>query len=131
MPSTLTYGQKIPSSGERGTSNFTCLSDNFTRLDSHAHDGITSPKIDPKNLSKQTTTLALASWAAVASQTGTYRQLLTVPSGYECDSAIMKFYVGSGSEAGMPCYLHFEKVSSTTGYVYINDNTIDVKVTYG
>lgn len=131
MPTTLTYGMKKPIAGEQGDTVFSALEDNITRADSHSHNGTDSAQLDPKNFAKTVTTLASASWVAVSGQTGTYKQTLTVPTGYTVDGAIMKFYVGSGSEAGNLIYPSVKKLSSTTADVYINDNTIDVKVTYG
>lgn len=127
---TTTYGYKMPTRNDRGSEVFDALEANITRSDIHSHDGSNGAKINPKDFSKTTTTLALASWVAVAGQTGTYRQLLTVPAGYTLDESLVKCFVGSGSEAGNILFLSIEKVSSTTAYVYINDNTIDVKVTY-
>lgn len=127
MPTTLTYGMKKPIAGERGSTVFTALEDNITRADAHSHNGTDSARLNPKDFSKTHTTLASGDWVAVAGQTGTYRQLLTVPSGYSVDDAIMKFYL---SATGHPIYPSVEKASSTTAYVYINDNTLAVKVTY-
>lgn len=130
MPTTLSNGYKVPSRGERGDAVFDALEDNIQRTNDHTHDGVNSERLDPADFAKTTTTLALASWSAVAGQTGTYRQLLTIPAGYTLDACIPKFFVGSGGEAGNIIYPTVEKQSSTTAYVYINDNTIDVKVTY-
>jgi hypothetical protein len=127
---TTTYGYKMPTRNDRGDEVFDALEANITRSDIHTHDGSNGAQINPKDLSKTTTTLALASWAAVAGQTGTYRQLLTVPSGYTVDASVIKCFVGSGADAGDVLFLTIEKESATTAYVYINDNTIDVKVTY-
>lgn len=125
MPTTLTYGRKKPISGERGATVFTSLEDNITRDDAHSHNGTDSARLNPKDFSKTHTTLASGSWVAVAGQTGTYRQLLTLPAGYTLLDVVPKFYISTGTII----YPSVEYVSATTAYVYINDNTIDVKVT--
>jgi hypothetical protein len=125
---TLSNGYKLPATGERGSVFYPALEDNITLSNSHAHTGSDGEQIDAKHLSKTTSTIASASWAAVSGHTGTYRQLLTLPSGFTWDACEMKFTL---STLGHVIYPSIEKVSATTYYVYFNDNTLDLKVTYG
>jgi len=129
MPTTLTYGFKKPIDGER---NFWgSLEDNITRLDAHAHDGVDSAKISTKNLTKGSVDIASGSWSATTDQSGTYDQTITLPTGFTVDETIMKFIVDGGTEDGDQIFPTWEKASSTTVKVYINDNTLDLKVKCG
>jgi len=129
MSSTTTYGYKLPANGDRGSTFFPDLEHNISRVDGHTHDGSDSALIPAKNISKSTQDIASGSWVLVAG--GHYRQLVTTPSGYTVDSSFMKFYFNGGSFDGQQVFLKVEKASSTTYYVYINDNTQALKVVYG
>lgn len=125
MSTTLSHGYKMPSVGER--SFFDELESNITLSNSHEHSGIDGEKIKAKNLSKGSGAILSASWSAVSGQAGTYRQLVTVPTGYTVDLAQIKISDASGN----PLLLSIEKASSTTYYVYINDNSLSLTVVYG
>lgn len=129
MSTTLPNGLKTPSDGERGTW-WDQIIDAIERVDSHVHNGSDSEPIEAKNLTHGSSTLLAASWAAVAGQSGTYKQTVTVPSGYTEGSYSKTFFVDSGSEAGTQIFPAVVKASSTTYDVYINDNSIQVKVIY-
>jgi hypothetical protein len=129
MSSTLSNGYKLPATGDKGSSFFPDLEFDIQRLNDHTHDGSNSNKISVANLTKLTQTLLAASW--VATTGGTYRQLVTLPATGDYDSVIPKFQISGGSEDGSIIYPSVEKVSSTTYYVYINDNTLALKVVYG
>lgn len=130
MSTTTTHSLTKPETGDRGSIFWPALEEAIQRLNDHVHNGTDSETLNPRYFSKTTNTLALASWAAVAGESGTFRQLETVPTGYTVDGSNPKFMVGSGSDAGAVLFLSTVKVSSTTYYVYINDSTIDVKVVY-
>jgi hypothetical protein len=128
MPTTLTYGRKVPLDGER--TFWDNLEANIARDDAHTHDGSDSAAVPAKNITHGTSSLLAANWAAVAGESGTYRQLVTVPTGYTEKSFAKAFFINSGSEDGFQFFPSVERVSDTTFYVYINDNTVDVKVVY-
>lgn len=128
MSSTTTMGYKLPANGDRGSSYFPDLAANIALCDSHKHDGTDGVQIDPFSLNKTTSTIAAGSWAAVSGQAGTFRQLLTLPASYAWDAVEMKFTL---SVLGHQIYPSIEKVSATTYYVYINDSSLALKVTYG
>jgi hypothetical protein len=130
MSTTTTHNLVKPQTGDRGSVFWPALEAAIQRLNDHVHNGSDSEALNPRYFSKTTNTLALASWSAVAGQAGTYRQLETCPTGYTVDGSNPKFMIGSGSDAGAIIYPSTVKVSATTYYVYINDNTIDVKVVY-
>jgi hypothetical protein len=129
MPTTLSKGYKVPSTGERGTW-WTNLTDNWTRVNSHVHDNSDSARVECKNLTHGSNTILAASWAATTGQAGTYEQTITVPSGYDVATVTMSFYVNSGSESGNMIFPTITKVTATTYKIYINDNSLDLKVLY-
>ena len=129
MSTTLSKGYVIPATGERGTW-WTDYNNNFTRVNGHTHDNSDSARIDAKNLAHGTSTIANASWAATAGQAGTYEQTITVPSGYDMATVTMAVYVNSGAEVGSLIFPTITRQSSTTYKIFINDNTLDLKVIY-
>jgi hypothetical protein len=124
---TLTYGRKVPSNGDKGSSFFGDLEDNIALDDAHNHNGTNSALIDAKNITKGSNTILAASWAAVSGQSGTYKQTVTLPSGYTMGSITMCFY---DNTTGHQFYPTIEKVSSSTYDIYVNDNTLVVKAVY-
>ncbi len=124
MSTTLSNGYKKPDTGDRGNTFFTDLEDNITRVNSHDHDGSNSEPINTKNLSKDSQTISSGSWSLVSD--GIYRQLVTVPSGHTVDDMVPKFTIDDDIY-----HPTIEKASTTTYYIYINDNTKDVVVKYG
>ena len=132
MSTTLTYGRKLPTDGDRGSTWFDDLETNISLNDAHTHDGVTSAPILSKNLTKSTQVILAASWAAVAGQSGTYSQTVTLPSGVTVANMIPKFQVNSaGGELGNQIFLTIRRVTSLSYEVFINDNTLEVLATYG
>jgi hypothetical protein len=129
MPTTLSKGFKLPITGERDW--YDTLEDNITQLNSHDHDGTDSEAISTKYLSKSTATLASGDWAAVAGHSGTYKQTVTVPSGYAVNTMEAKFYVTAGGQAGYEVHPTIRKASATTYDVFTNDNSVGYTVVYG
>ena len=122
---TLSYGIKKPEDGDKGSVFFPALEDDLQQLNDHDHDGVDSAPIISTNISSVQQALSAASWVAVSG--GTYRQLVTVPSGKLYDNSFILFRKTSDKSQ---MFLGVEKVSSTTYYVYINDSTIDVTAYY-
>lgn len=108
MSTTTSHNLVKPATGDRGTVFWPALEAAIQRLNDHTHNGTDSEALNPRYFSKTTNTLALASWSAVAGQTGTYRQLETVPTGYTVDGSNPKFMIGSGSDAGAQLFLSTE-----------------------
>jgi len=123
---TLTYGLKKPQTGDLGPEVFPALEANITQLDAHNHDGANSPLLNPKNILGTTQSILAASWVSTGSA-GEYRQLVTVPTGFLFDRVQISFRTSAGSYV----YPTVEKVSSTTYYVYTNDNTLALTAVYG
>lgn len=125
---TLSFGFKKPQTGDRGSLWFPALEDDIQQLNDHTHDGITSSKLASTSITPTTQTLSSASWVLVAG--GNYRQLVTVPAGIDYDDYGIAVRITNGASAGLEINPVLEKVSDTTYYMYVNDNTIDLKVIY-
>lgn len=129
MAETLTYGYIKPETGDKAAVWWDNLADAIQLLNDHTHNGTNSAAIDIDN-QKDTSTLDSGDWVAVSGKTGLYRQLVTVPSGRSYDDLYMMFQIDSGTSDGHKFTPSIEKASATTYYVYINDNSVDVLVTY-
>lgn len=127
MSTTLTYGQKIPSAGDRGVPLFQDLEDNFTRIDGHSHNGIDSPLLSAQVFPGATQTITAAGWVTYGGPTGHYRQLVTMATGFLFATTHISFRTTTGQYI----YPTVERVSNTTYYVYTIDNTIDYLSVYG
>lgn len=125
---TLTYGLKKPETGDKGSTFFPALEDNIERLDAHTHDGVTSPKLPSSSINAVSQTVASGSFSDQGGDT--YRALVTMPALLEFDTSTMNFEIASGSDIGSRFHPSVTKVSVNTFYVYINDNSVDIKVIY-
>lgn len=125
MSTTLTYGYKLPQDGDRGSTWFPDLAFDIQRLNDHSHDGQNSAPINSINITSTTQNILAASW--VATSDGIYRQLITVPNGKLYDNSVIIFR-NTATKSQM--FLGVEKVSATTYYAYINDNTVNVTAYY-
>jgi hypothetical protein len=121
----LSYGFKLPETNDKGPVVFPAIEDNIQQLNNHNHDGANSAPLGPNAVKAVQATLLSASW--VATSLGNYRQLVTMPSGLNFDEVCVNVRLPSGHYI----YATIEKVSSTTFYVYTNDNSINFVVTYG
>lgn len=116
---------KIPVAGDRGSVFGPAISENFETLDTHNHDGNNSPLITSKSIVKSSVNLLSANWV----DTGTdYRQLVTLPGGYEFDTSNIKAIITSGTYIGNEFLPTITKVSSTTFYLHCMYGNVDVKV---
>lgn len=120
---TLSYGYKKPQTRDSGSTLWTALEDNIQRLNDHTHNGVNSSKITTASVTATTQSVPSASWSATSQ--GNYRQLITL-SGLLYDEINIDFKNASGH----PTFLEVEKVSSTTYYVYTNDNSVTYTAVY-
>lgn len=120
---TLSYGWKQPEDGDKGSVFWDALSDNVELTNDHNHNGTNSSRISASGLEAQAQTISSGSW--VATSGGTYRQLVTVPSGYDAQNSMMQFRIDDDI-----IYPTVEPQSSTTYYIYINDNSLDITAYY-
>lgn len=121
---TLTYGFKKPQNGDKGSVFWDALALNCQLVNDHTHDGTNSAKLTAFATTAYTQPLA-GPWVLVAN--GVYRQLVTVASGHLVDDYNISF---RDTTSGYAYLLSYEKVSSTTFYVYINDNSVSVTAVY-
>lgn len=129
MATTLTYGRVKPATGDKGSVFFPALEDNITTNDAHNHEGTNSPKLNPEAITAKTATIANADWNLVAN--GIYKDTITVPSGItEVDNHTILFRIASGTDDGCFVPLRYERLTATTFDVFINDNSVDVKIIY-
>lgn len=131
MSTTLTYGRKLPTDGDRGSTWFDDLEDNIALDDAHTHDGITSPFIPSQNISKQTQNILAGNWVAVGGQQGTFSQTVVTPSGVTLANMLPKFQVNSGGDLGDIIYPTIHQISSNSFEIFINDNSLDILASYG
>ena len=116
---------KWPSAGDRGASFCVDISNNFSILDTHSHNGTNSPKISMSSAEKGVVNLTLNNW--VASGDG-YKQVVTLPSGYLFDTSMMKYIIASGVNVGEEVCLTAKKISTNTFEIYTSFPTFDLKV---
>lgn len=126
MSTTLSYGYKIPASGESGTAVFTILEDDITRLNSHSHNGTDSALLSRTAIVGTSQTISSSSWSANGA-TGHYRQAVTLPAGFSYDTVTISFRTTAG-DVIIPTV---EKISATQYYVYTIDSTINFIALYG
>lgn len=120
---TLSYGFKKPQTRDTGTILFTALEDNLQQLNDHSHNGVDSARLTAAAVVASTQTIAAGSW--VATSQGNYRQLVTL-SGLSYD----EINIGMRNSSGHIVAAQIEKVSSSTYYVYTNDNATDFTAVY-
>lgn len=125
---TLTYGQKVPDTGDKGSVWFPALESNFTAIDSHSHNGTNSAKIPPSSITIASGNISSASWGAVSGKTGLFSQSVTMPTNYLYASNMITFRDTAGSllmlqtEAG---------TASDVFVVYCNNSALDLVAYYG
>lgn len=117
----LLYGFKKPQNLDTGDVFFDAMAFNVQQINDHSHDGVTS-----KPLSSTTQSIASAGWAAAPIGGGVYRQLITVPTGLSFDTCEVWFKLSTGQVI----YPSVERQSSTTYYIYVNDNTLNISAFY-
>jgi hypothetical protein len=112
---TLSMGYQEPQSPDTGDIFYPAMAANMVALNNHIHDGLTS-----QFLGSSSQTVASGSWAAAPIGGGIYRQTLTVPTGMSYDTCQVWFKLSTGETV----YPSQERVTSTTFYVYTNDNSL-------
>lgn len=129
MATTTTYGYKKPSIGDKQNVWTSALEHNIDRGDLHAHDGITAPKIESKNLTKTIQSINNTGWTLISN--GNYQQTVAMAAGYAFSTGLsIKFFVDGGLEDSAEVYLSIEKVTDTSFKIYTNDNTLSLKAVY-
>jgi hypothetical protein len=125
---TLTYGFFKPESGDKGSVFWQKLESNFQQLNDHTHNGTDSSKIGPSAITGLIQDLVSADW--VTGVGGLYSQLVTMPGTLQFNEVLIEFVINSGTDIGCIFLPTILKVSANTFYVYINDNSVDVRIIY-
>jgi len=123
---TLSFGYKKPESGDKGSALFTALEDDIQQLNDHDHDGTNSAPLTAQSIVGIVQTISSGSWVANG-PTGFYRQLVTIPPGFDFDLVGISFRLTTG-EVVLPTV---ERQSDTTYYVYTIDNSLSFLAVYG
>lgn len=118
---TLSMGYKKPQYPDTGDVWFPAMEQNIQQVNDHTHNGTNS-----QLLASTTQTIASGSWLAAPIGGGVYRQLVTMPAGYSFDQCEIWFQLSTG-EVVLPSV---ERQSSTTFYIYTNDNSKTYKAFY-
>jgi len=108
----LSYGYKLPETGDFGDVWFVALEDNITRLNGHTHDGSDSSKLPSSAITPNKSTVVSGSFSLVS---GEFRALVSVPAGMAYDDLVV---ICKDPATGEQVYLSVAKVSATTFYLY-------------
>ena len=123
---TTVYGYSIMEAGDLAPVWMPAIAANFERLSDHDHDGSDSPLLTASSVAKHSSTVLAVNW--VSQGGGMYRQLVTVPAAVlEFNSYDIYIYTSTGERI----YPTVIRVSATTFYIYVNDNTLALTVKYG
>lgn len=125
---TLTFGFQLPETGDKGSVFFPGLESNIAQMNDHDHNGTNSKQLSATALVATSIDLANTNWVLVAN--GIYRQLVTLPVAFDFQTKLIKYLINSGTRSGQTFHPQEERVSANTYYIYSNDNSIDVKVSY-
>lgn len=130
MSSTLTYGFVKPATGDKGSTFWGQLEDDLQQLNDHNHNGINSAKLSASSQEAVAQSVTSAGWANLSG--GLYRQTVTLPATLTSVAGTYAKYNISFRNAadGSEMFLHKVQVTTTTFYVYCNDNTINLTVVY-
>lgn len=123
---TLTYGYLKPQTGDKGSDWFPALETDIQQLNDHTHNGTNSSLIPATSVTALTQNIPAAGWSATSG--GMYRQLVTVTGGNLFDSFATPVFKDQTTK--VQYFLGVERVSTTTYYIYTNDNTIAVTAYY-
>jgi hypothetical protein len=112
---TLSKGYFKPQNTDTGDVWMPAIATDMQMLNDHTHDGVTS-----QLLAVTTVSILAAAWVAAPIGGGIYRQLVTLPAGFNYDTSEVWFHLSTG-ELVFPSV---ERVSTTTFYAYTSDNTL-------
>ncbi len=131
MSTTLSYGFEKPATGDKGTVFWPALEDNIQQLNDHTHNGTNSARLTSPAMQATVQSVSSAGWVLIAD--GLYRQTVTLPAALTAVGGVYNDYsiqIRNAAASERVLLLPVEKVSTTTFYVWINDNTISLKVLY-
>jgi hypothetical protein len=127
MALTLSFGYKKNQTGDKGSVFFPDLEFNIQRINDHDHDGVNSKKIPLSSIDVPTHTVLAAGWAAIPGELGSFSQDVTVPANVNLTRNVPRFVKALTGEI---LSLSVIILTPTTYTVFINDNSVDLQVTY-
>lgn len=119
MATTLSYGFINPANGDKGSVWFPALNANIVQLNGHSHNGTDSAPISAQYITKGTVAILSGGWTS--NGTGSFRQTVTVPSGFNMSDYSITVYL---TATGHVIYPTIEKLTGTTFRIYTLDNTL-------
>lgn len=133
---TLSYTYQKPETGDKGSVWFPAMENNIQKLNDHNHDGSNSALLPAANITRPTSSIVAANW--VSDGGGNYHYQVTVPvaiSGAATYNDVFYYNLQCristvGSTYGDIVYPSIERDSATTFTVYVNDNTLDLNISY-
>lgn len=120
----LTYGIKVPSTGDKGSTFFPDLEDNFTQIDAHTHDGVTSPPLTVGSVAAIVQTIADGGWSGPTA--GYYTKTIAMGSSLEYDEVSVTIRASDGD----PIYCKLEKITATSFKIYSNTQLTGISAVY-
>lgn len=124
----LSHGFKKPETGDKGSLFFPALEFDIQQLNDHTHNGTDSSKLTSQAITAVSDTIPSGGW--IATSGGTYRQLVTTPASILFDDYGLYFRIATGPATGHVIYPSIEKNAINKYYVYINDPSVDLLVSY-
>ena len=114
MSTTLTYGLKKPVNPDTGATFWSDLEFDITQLDAHTHNGATSAPV------VKTQSISSANWGSDLGG-GTYKQTITLTGSLLFDSISIQIRLTDSTTDII--HPKIEKLTSTSYYIYTNDNS--------
>ena len=119
----LSFGYKLPETGDFGDVWFPALEDNITRVNSHTHDGSNSSRITSQGIAAVTQTVLSGAFSLVGSK---YEATVTATGVANIDEYAIHVKDPTTKD---PIYLEVEKIS-TTQYKLFTNTVQDFEVYY-
>jgi hypothetical protein len=131
VSTTLSYGFVQPETGDKGSVFWPALEDLIQQVNDHTHNGTNSSRLTAAALEAVSQSVSSAGWGSTIGG-GLYRQTVTVPAALTGPGGTYDDYSIEirNSANGRRLFLQTEKVTTTTFYVFINDNSISLTVIY-
>lgn len=121
---TLSYGYKKPQSNDRGPVVFPALEDNWQRVNDHDHNGVNSKKLSATSMESIVIPVAAAGWNSLGG--GFFKQTVNMPAGTEYSKKSIEVRTADG----VVIHPTVIKLSEAQFELYVNDNTLDLKVVF-
>lgn len=120
---TLSFGYKLPETGDKGDVFFPALEDNIVRLNGHDHDGVNSSVLPSTSFAPTVITLLAANWVASGDW---FRQLVTLPGTVQFTDVLIQAFLGGVLQERI--YPRQDYVGVNQFYVYMPTNSDDVRL---